>query len=248
MVAHMKTVHEQYEVYVSRISQPMVDMAISRALPRAIKYIKHKSTQYLKATCLFCEEDKDFMPHYWNDHIRSHTGEWGHECRLCLKNTCFYTHCSHPTSKIVEFNAYVENLYAFLCRKCNYIQLDEKNIHKHLKNEHEMKNPQLDREYQKIMLLPAMKNLQFSRNPHLPGKFNFSTNFSFHCIIFTKRLSVSFDYNRSTKFRHSAILWKDITTTVKTKNSCTSSSTFIAINKWNYGFGRSCHSTSYGYR
>lgn len=188
MVVHMKTVHTAHEVFVSRISQSMVDMAKQDAIP-VIKYIKPKSTQYVKATCLFCEEDKDFMPHYWNDHLRSHTGEWGHECRLCLKNTCFYTHCGHPTSKLVEFNLYVENLCAFVCRKCNYIQLDENNIQKHLKNEHEITNPQSNREYHKIKLLPAMKNIQFSRNPHLDGKFD-QTN----CFFFSYEILLYYFY------------------------------------------------------
>lgn len=76
MVSHMKTNHDEYEVFVSRISQEMADKVIHGTV-RAIKHIKGKSLQYIKSLCLFCEEEKDFMPNYWNTHIRSHTGEYG---------------------------------------------------------------------------------------------------------------------------------------------------------------------------
>lgn len=71
MVSHFKTQHPDTEVYFSRISPQMVD-DIAQAKRSFVKFLKG-SSQNLRAVCLFCEEQKDFSPHYWIDHIRSHT-------------------------------------------------------------------------------------------------------------------------------------------------------------------------------
>lgn len=73
MVSHLKNVHDKHEVYISRLSPQMVENVRNGKI-LAIKYIKNKSSQYLRSTCAFCEKTWDFMPHYWSDHIRSHTG------------------------------------------------------------------------------------------------------------------------------------------------------------------------------
>lgn len=174
MVHHMRTVHPEHEVFVSRLSNRMVRKA-EDGIP-AMRYTKGKSMQYVHALCLFCEQERHFMPHYWDDHIRSHTGEYGHECFMCIKRVCFSTHCGIPTQKVEVFNLYKENMYAFLCRKCNYIQLNEANIRKHLRTEHEI-DDQNDYQdyYRQITLLPSMQNLPNSNGTPLHGKFINST-------------------------------------------------------------------------
>lgn len=76
MVSHMKSVHTNYEVFVSRVRQEMVDKMMKGRITTT-KYLRAKTLTYLKAFCIFCEEEKDFTPYYWGDHIRSHTGEYG---------------------------------------------------------------------------------------------------------------------------------------------------------------------------
>ncbi|XP_055311887.1 uncharacterized protein LOC129574228 isoform X2 [Sitodiplosis mosellana] len=167
MVFHMKSHHVNYEVYVSRVSAKMVAKirANDGKMP-VTKYMRPNSAQYLKALCLFCEEEKDFMPQYWNDHIRSHTGEYGRECDLCLNRVCFHTHCGNPTRVVDKFNPYEENLCVYVCRKCNYTQIDKKKIQTHLRAEHEMNDEsEFKKYYRKVTLLPAMKSLPFT-NPN----------------------------------------------------------------------------------
>lgn len=81
-----------------------------------------------------------------------------------------------PTSKTDDFNLYTDSFCGFLCKKCNFIQIDIENIRKHLRVEHEISDPsQYKKYYRKITLLPALKVLPFSPNPNVPhehGKFN----------------------------------------------------------------------------
>lgn len=168
IVSHMKTQHEEYEVYASRVSPEMA--AKAKGGITGIKHVRN-SGQQLKALCLFCEEKKDFMPQYWIDHIRSHTGEYHRKCNLCLRPACFHQHCSFPTEIEIRHNLYMNNLYAYLCRKCNYLQLDKKNIHRHLQLQHEISDQsKLEDYYRKFTLLPALNSLPFT-HPNGSGKF-----------------------------------------------------------------------------
>lgn len=83
-----------------------------------------------------------------------------------------------PTQKVENLNLYLENMHAFICKECNYIQLDMQNIHNHLRDEHEIKDStKYKKYYEEVILLPAIKNLPFSFNPHFHGKLN-------HTIVF----------------------------------------------------------------
>ncbi|XP_031636434.1 uncharacterized protein LOC116349232 isoform X2 [Contarinia nasturtii] len=163
MVHHFKTVHPQFEVYISRISPEMVEAA-KTAENRGVKHIK-KSVQYIKALCLFCGEKRNFMPHYWIDHFRSHTGEYTNECYLCQKAVSFYTHCGMPTIRNQnEVNLGQTSLYAHMCNKCNFIQIDEKNMRNHVIKQHGKKD-NIEQYYREISLMPSMKKLPFVLNP-----------------------------------------------------------------------------------
>lgn len=76
MVSHLKSNHNDHEVYVSRVSPKMAEK-INHGKIRAVKYVKGKSQLNVKALCVFCEVEKDFMPNYFKTHYRSHTGEYG---------------------------------------------------------------------------------------------------------------------------------------------------------------------------
>lgn len=51
------------------------------------------------------------------------------------------------------------DLTAFVCGLCNYLQIDEKSMRKHLLNEHEIVGGIFDNQYDKIVLLPSVKKL-----------------------------------------------------------------------------------------
>lgn len=165
MVSHIKSHHEGCEVYVSRISSAMVDKLKNSNMP-VIKYTKNKSQQYVKAFCLFCEQERDSIPHYWNDHLRSHTGEYANECVICTKKVCFYSHCGVTASKKNDFNLYANNLYGYLCKLCNFLQLEEENMRRHLRCQHKLKPSNYQPNFEKITLLPALNQLKLFTNPN----------------------------------------------------------------------------------
>lgn len=233
----MKTHHEEYEVYASRVSPEMAAMTKAKGGITGIKHLKN-SGQQLKAMCLFCEEERDFMPQYWIDHLRSHTGEYHRRCHLCLRPACFHMHCSFPTELIdIRLNLYVNNLYAYLCRKCNYLQIDKKNIERHLQEQHEISDQSEQKKYyRKFMLLPALNNLSFTY-PDGRGKFYFQiptyvfTKQKFDFFLFCHLIRSQSDKN--------TIQWKASRTSAIVESRASPT----AITKSNYGFGKSCHSS-----
>lgn len=162
MVYHYKTAHKENEVFVSRLSPEMAEIARSEQ----ISVERHIKTwmKYLKTMCFFCETIKNFTSHYWITHIRSHTGEYSKVCTECNKTVCYGTHCGHATVEKITFDLKESDLKAFICRECNFIQIDEERIRTHLIKEHEVENTN-DR-YDEILLLPAWndKNQQTGNN------------------------------------------------------------------------------------
>lgn len=159
--SHYKTKHSDREVFVSRLSPKVTKIAIKKGFS-FVKYLKGSSNSlHLKTFCVFCEKERDFMPHYWNDHLRSHTGEYMNECLLCLSPVSFYYHCNGiPTRKISDFNLFRCVLYGYSCKKCNFVQIDEENMIKHLENEHSP-TQNIQKYYQRFTLLPALNSLPF---------------------------------------------------------------------------------------
>ena len=112
----------------------------------------------IKATCYFCEEIKEFAPSYWFDHYRAHTGEYGYKCNVChlLYSNMSRECCKKIASKIFDDDLYHSDFVAFACEICNYVQIDEANVRKHLRNEHE---DAADDQYHEITLLPSLRKI-----------------------------------------------------------------------------------------
>lgn len=166
MVHHFKTVHPDEEVYVSRISPRMVDfISPENENERTfIKYMKHNS-ELMQTVCIFCEDSKSFSAHYWIDHMRSHTGEYGNVCEICDKFSCFSRHCNAPTTKIDNFNLRNEHMIAYRCNVCNYVQTNPDNMRTHLANHHDL-NDEREENFQVFTLLPAFHSLIKQNNPN----------------------------------------------------------------------------------
>lgn len=165
MVYHYKTAHQDSEVFVSRIS-PEWAQKVKNERISGIKIIK-SSAQYLKSFCVFCNREHEFMAHYWPDHIRSHTGEYANECRLCMLRVSFYRHCDMSTKRVegLDIDLYRNDMVAFICKKCNFVQIDENNMRNHLTKQHELpERDWLKQYYQKFTLLPALNSLAIHTN------------------------------------------------------------------------------------
>lgn len=162
MVPHFKSEHKGSEVYVSRISQKMVD-SIKNDKRSFVKSSSSRSA-LLQTLCVFCEEDKNFPVHYWTDHIRSHTGEYGNYCSVCERRCSFNNHCGVTTTKIDSFDLRNNDMYAYRCIDCNFVQTHYKNMCNHLKDHHQ--RLQIDKkDYKKFILLPAYDHISEHHTP-----------------------------------------------------------------------------------
>lgn len=121
--------------------------------------ICEENVRKMRALCYFCEEMKEYTPEYFYAHIRSHTGEYAHyECSICKKRISFKTQkCCDLLPNIKSIDCRSTEFTAFICLKCNYIQINEENIIKHLKNEHEIED--LNEQYLRVALLPSFYSL-----------------------------------------------------------------------------------------
>lgn len=170
LVNHFKRDHPNSEVFCSRISPKMIEDT-TNGKNVFTKFFKG-TAQYLRAICIFCEEQKEFTPYYWIDHIRSHTGEYGNRCMVCSELCCFYTHCGMSTTRIHPFNLSKRAFEGFRCLDCNYVQIDEENMKNHLYNEHGFTD--IENTYEEFEFIPALDNLQLQPDDVLfSGIFDF---------------------------------------------------------------------------
>lgn len=160
MVYHLKSSHPDSEVYVSRVSPQMNDL-IRKSSFTAIKF-KKKNNLYLRFTCVFCEKEIDYSAYHWADHIRTHTGEYARKCCLCNKSTNLPIHCNVSTEQIYILDKN-NDLDAFICDICNYVQLDDARMVEHLRHHHDDdENPR----YSMFKILPAVNRLRLQENPN----------------------------------------------------------------------------------
>lgn len=165
MVQHLKTVHENHEIFISRISESMANhfkSTKSTSFPVAtLNYDKKLCKQNLTMICPFCEDEKTFYMPYWPIHLRRHTGEYTNECITCGIVSLSYTHCGRSTLK-KTYNLYDNGLIAFICTICNYVQFNEKRMHSHLKLQHELMS--LKNHYKMIRFIPPLKDVSVQRS------------------------------------------------------------------------------------
>lgn len=157
MSAHYKNAHKNHEVFISRLSDDMVDK-LKKESDLAIRFDRSNG-KHLAAFCFFCRSVKQFLPNFWIRHIQMHTGEFAYECTICQKSHTVQRACCSQTVKMkYKTSFYHKNLNAFICKRCNFIQISEKNVRAHLKNEHGYN--QIDHLYDKVILLPALKSIK----------------------------------------------------------------------------------------
>lgn len=152
IVSHCKTIHRDQEVFASRLSPIMAD-ELRRERPKCTtRTIKHN--KLIEAKCYFCEINKSFSLSYWLIHIQSHTGEYAYICRVCnIQSSYQNQHCGIKMTKITDQDDNRLNITAFLCLDCNFIQLYETNMHKHLKTQHAVSERSFSGKYTTVTLL-----------------------------------------------------------------------------------------------
>lgn len=158
LLNHYATDHASYaEVYIARMSPKMLQMATAGKLN--IKNVNNTC----QLICYFCEKIFNKLTRRrCLEHYACHMGHLLYTCSKCSKSfnnsSDHRWHCSGDYKQIIQLTWKENYLYGFLCKLCNYIQLTEENLIKHLINEHELSdntNNELAVNIQEIMLLNA---------------------------------------------------------------------------------------------
>lgn len=165
MVPHFKAQHPNDEVYVSRISPKMVEyIAPQNAHERTFARYSKNHSAHLTCMCIFCEEMKSFSSHYYVDHMRSHTGEYNNLCIVCNHMCSSSNHCGLSTEKFDHFNLRHEDMRAYRCKLCNFVQINMENMDAHLEKHHGLFEA-VDANTEIIVLLPALNTVIKQINP-----------------------------------------------------------------------------------
>lgn len=125
LVDHYIKKHANAEVFISRISPKMKELAQRKNSSKPLFHLP-----LFAAYCLFCERSLQMNPSDWGHHLKSHTGEQKH----CFKSV---DEC---------FNGYI-------CNLCNYVQLSGGKLKSHVLNHHDVELADIYKNYDKISLL-----------------------------------------------------------------------------------------------
>lgn len=115
----------------------------------------------ISGLCFFCEEPKKYTIKDWKMHLLSHTGEYEYYCSKCMVGLPMKTKhegCSKAFVKHI-FDSQTNNcaLKGYICKLCNFLQINKENIIKHLVNEHESSSYELNKSSKKVTLLPNLR-------------------------------------------------------------------------------------------
>lgn len=122
--------HSESEVYVSRPS-PTVAVKIRR---RTEEFNFIPSSSQISATCFFCEVPRRMSFGEWKQHFQYHTGE----------------------NDTVDDG---QQLFGYMCKLCNYVQIEQNNLKLHLTTEHETFDDEIVNCCEEIVLLPDLTPL-----------------------------------------------------------------------------------------
>lgn len=175
MVRHYVKKHPNAEVFISRPSPRIADEIRNQSIIR-FQFKEGK----LNGFCYFCEEEKIFQHKYWLTHLSTHTGEQVFHCMKCnVKMSQIQSHNSDCdlsrdirniyNEQLFELNYYERYGYSIIghmCKLCNYVQLLESNLARHVKNEHFI-NTNGKQFYEKVFLVKdpsiSTQNLELSK-------------------------------------------------------------------------------------
>lgn len=144
MVSHYVTKHPKDEVFISRLSPAFAKRAKSTPLEPTFN-----EKMEIRAICYFCESEKTMRTTGWAAHIMTHTGERDYFCKPHGAVT-FNHRCIEEKTKIFDYDFVDDLLSGFMCKECNYVQVQEKNLIKHIKTTHNHRLGYFDKFYQEI--------------------------------------------------------------------------------------------------
>lgn len=163
LVNHYVQEHPKFEVFCSRLSEKWAKFIKSDE-----RKLTEISEKYLEIFCCFC--DIYHIRTDWNledllCHFSEKTGEYLFYCTKCGEKMpekgCHCRVANETSTRLAEL---LENdkIFAFICERCNYIQLDESNIVKHLRSQHGLTG-ELTEDFKKILLAQGKNLIFFTR-------------------------------------------------------------------------------------
>uniref|UniRef100_A0A0K8VLS4 Uncharacterized protein n=1 Tax=Bactrocera latifrons TaxID=174628 RepID=A0A0K8VLS4_BACLA len=145
-VSHYVNEHPDSEVFISRL--PKAVLARVRKQGGQILEMRpymNGQEQYA-AECVFCNKTCCFKIPYWYQHFSMHTGEYAFRCSGCntrkTTRSAMMGHINQPCrkrGKLLEdyiYNARARQIEMRVCKICNYMQLNRRNVMKHLRTQH----------------------------------------------------------------------------------------------------------------
>lgn len=134
LASHYINRHPLHENFVSRLSSKMIHSMEKH------KIAERSDDNKFSAICIFCEQTKQERKHHWLNHMATHTGELQYKCSSChYKDNGKRTGCCPNSNCVQVFKIEFVNdcLNGFICSLCNYAQLTEENMIRHLEKNHE---------------------------------------------------------------------------------------------------------------
>lgn len=160
IISHYKNKHSSEEVYASRLSPKMAERLRAEDFGRFDAHNKIKGyCSSIYAMCFFCGEAKLRADQTWLDHIRRHTGEYRNICLICNADVMEDRHCG-CTTEPVKSKVTAVDLMCFICKDCNFVQLERKNMQTHLIKQHGADKKEIDSQYEVKLLLPSRDTIQ----------------------------------------------------------------------------------------
>lgn len=163
IIVHYVNEHDRQEVFNARMTPEMTermrkcggDVADSKQTSKGHEII---------AFCPYCEEQKKYKaPSDWLEHITRHTGEFMKYCTICgikfagkLTNSAECTHAPGILRKIQMTDLH---LSVYVCNLCNFSQLRQKCVEKHLQKMHDI-NSNASNHYQLIHIVKNIRKLK----------------------------------------------------------------------------------------
>lgn len=154
IINHYVKMHKNSEVFISRLSPEMAVKVKKNAAK--VQCVNNIITTF----CYFCEFDLQKNIKDWLLHFTMHTGEYMYNCIKCSEKVSGSRHCQHPCLESPELALKTQDdLIAYICNDCNYIQLNKENLERHLRHEHDL-NGNINACYQRIVLVTLNQQIK----------------------------------------------------------------------------------------
>lgn len=156
MLSHYMKEHGDREMPIARPSPIMAYRLRNQFEP----FIKKGNS--ITGFCYFCEERRTTKKNGWEVHLLRHTGEQLFHCKKCgvmVKAKSHHKNCDSKPVNIFDENASDGSLMAFVCKDCNYTQIQREQMIKHQKLEHGNTGESIY--YEKLTLVP---NFELPKN------------------------------------------------------------------------------------